>query len=102
MARLSDVEKCVSVAGTGSTERTEPPTDMYEYCLVNTRTAPLALITKKSFRILRPEIHYRTPKESPDHPKLTKIDTFFGGGSYGAGYSMPLAIAWCGLSFSGT
>ena len=25
VARLSDVEKCVSVAGTGSTERSEPP-----------------------------------------------------------------------------
>ena len=47
----------------------------------------MALIKKKRFRVLRPEIHYRTTKESPDHPKLTKIDTFFGGGSYGAGYT---------------
>eukprot|EP00964_Phaeocystis_antarctica_P163957 scaffold141146_cov136-Phaeocystis_antarctica.AAC.1 len=31
-------------------------------------------------------MHYRTPKESTDHPKHTKIDTFSGGGSYGAGY----------------
>ena len=60
-----------------------------EYCLVNKRTAHAALIKKKGFRVLRPEIHYRTTKESPDHPKLTKIDTFFGGGSYGAGYIMP-------------
>ena len=41
-----------------------------EYCLVNTRTAHFALITKKRFRVLRPEFHYRTTKESPDHPKL--------------------------------
>jgi hypothetical protein len=35
--RTTRVPKATSVTGTGSTERTEQPKDMYEYCSINTR-----------------------------------------------------------------